>query len=410
MNYNIRSFFRHIDDFICILSSCNYDPDLIVLTETWLTDTNVDHANIEGYSVVHSIRQNANSGGVSIFYKKSLNIEKLDDFTVNNGAIETCSIKLRVEDSIIYCMGIYRPNTGTVTEFLQSLNSLFHKIQNLNKIKVILLGDFNINLILPNCHKVNLLCNFLRTYFFMPIVTNVTRYPANAISQPSLLDHVWINFVDCNYHSTVQLTDQTDHCPIIINVNLDFNREVLKKMCFRDHSISSISKLRHHLNLLEWNISGNDDVNEKMVFFAKTIDDLYNKYCPVKSKILNEKKMGKPWITPAIRNSIRTKSNIFKLYKRGIATRERNNQYKNLLYKTIRAAKRKYFHGYFQTNINNVKKSWDGIKKLMGNFDDRNGRCNRVFVLWADETIMCHIKSRHAVEEGSGVGRKVSPR
>ena len=146
VNYNIRSFFKHIDDFICIMNSCNYDPDIIVLTETWLTDKNVDHANIEGYRVTHCIRQNANSGGVSIFYKKFSNVEELDDFTVNNGAIETCSIKLRVEGSIIYCMGFYRPNTGTVTEFLQSLNILLHKIQNLNEIKVILLGDFNINL------------------------------------------------------------------------------------------------------------------------------------------------------------------------------------------------------------------------------------------------------------------------
>ena len=29
--------------------------------------------------------------------------------------------------------------------------------------------------------------------------------------------------------------------------------------------------------------------------------------------------------------------------------------------------------------------------------------------MWADETMMCHIKSRHVVEEGTGVGQKGSP-
>ena len=79
------------------------------------------------------------------------------------------------------------------------------------------------------------------------------------------------------------------------------------------------------------------------------------------------KNIDKPWISPAIRNSIRTKSNYFKLFKQGIISHERNNAYKRVLSKTIRAAKRNYFFNYFELNMNNVKKSWDGIRNLMGN-------------------------------------------
>ena len=367
INYNIRSFFKHIDDFICILNSCNYIPDVIVLTETWLTNDNKNAAIVEGYCAVHTIRENANSGGVSIFYKQVLNVEVLDKCVLSNISIETCSIKVIIKGNVFYFIGIYRPNQGNVADFIQYLNQVLNEISNINKNRVIILGDFNINLMLSGCNKVVSLSNFMRSHFFMPAVSNVTRFSPIEFEQPSLLDHVWLNFLNLKYHSTILLTDQTDHCPVITNIHIGLINENIIRIKFRDQSIHCINNFRYNLNLIEWQFSDDNDLNEKIIFFTETINNLYKKCFPLRTKVLNVKNIDKPWISPAIRNSIRTKSNYFKLFKQGIISHERNNAYKRVLSKTIRAAKRNYFFNYFKLNMNNVKKSWDGIRNLMGN-------------------------------------------
>ena len=65
-------------------------------------------------------------------------------------------------------------------------------------------------------------------------------------------------------------------------------------------------------------------------------------------KMVSTKHMNKPWITPAIKRSIETKSNYFKLYKRAIISREVNDNYKKLLYRIIRRSKNKYFFRLLQ--------------------------------------------------------------
>ena len=73
---------------------------------------------MEGYCAVHTIRENANSGGVSIFYKQVLNVEVLDKCVLSNISIETCSIKVIIKGNVFYFIGIYRPNQGNVTDFI----------------------------------------------------------------------------------------------------------------------------------------------------------------------------------------------------------------------------------------------------------------------------------------------------
>ena len=63
-------------------------------------------------------------------------------------------------------------------------------------------------------------------------------------------------------------------------------------------------------------------------------------------------------------NSIKTKSKYFKLYKQGLISKERNDRFNKTLNKVIRSAKRRYFFNYFETNIDNVEKTWAGIRKL----------------------------------------------
>ena len=65
-NYNIRSSNKNIDSFLSLLSSSKVFPDIVVLTETLLSES----VEIEGYKSFHSFRTERRSGGVSVFVRQ----------------------------------------------------------------------------------------------------------------------------------------------------------------------------------------------------------------------------------------------------------------------------------------------------------------------------------------------------
>ena len=63
LNFNIRSFQSNGVIFSAMLNSLPYLPKIIVMTETWNTDSNVDLCFLENYQVQHTYRNNIRGGG-----------------------------------------------------------------------------------------------------------------------------------------------------------------------------------------------------------------------------------------------------------------------------------------------------------------------------------------------------------
>ena len=72
------------------------------------------------------------------------------------------------------------------------------------------------------------------------------------------------------------------------------------------------------------------------------------------------KQLSKPWITSGIRAAIKVKN---KLYASGDEVRYK--QYRNKIYTLIRLSKRKYYNTFFENNMANMKKTWQGINELL---------------------------------------------
>ena len=56
LNQNIRSTNANFDAFVVMLEALWKYPDIIVLTETWVNDVNIDSFVLEGYTAYHTIR------------------------------------------------------------------------------------------------------------------------------------------------------------------------------------------------------------------------------------------------------------------------------------------------------------------------------------------------------------------
>lgn len=97
--------------------------------------------------------------------------------------------------------------------------------------------------------------------------------------------------------------------------------------------------------------------------FYKNYNSLINKFAPLrrptKTRIRN---ITKPWITYGLRISIKKKNQFLEQ-----GDHSNYKIYRNKIANLTRLSKKMYFHFYFQTNISNINKTWQGINMLISN-------------------------------------------
>ena len=95
--------------------------------------------------------------------------------------------------------------------------------------------------------------------------------------------------------------------------------------------------------------------------FYNQVNKFVNKHAPLKmiSKLV-AKTFTKPWISKGLRVSIKIKNALF------YSNHLKYKIYRNSIVTLTRASKRLYYHTYFSSNLSNMKKTWDGIRDLIG--------------------------------------------
>ena len=130
------------------------------------------------------------------------------------------------------------------------------------------------------------------------------------------------------------------------------------------------------LDLLEvdWNQTlqiNNNDPNFSFEIFYQKVNGIIDNHLPLKKISKKElKQQFKPWITRGIINAMKTRDQLFKKYinSKNENKEQIHNDYKrhrNIIVELIRLSKKNHYQSYFNDNLNNVKKTWDGIKSLI---------------------------------------------
>lgn len=142
---NIRSLRNKINDIEILVN--NYKADIIVLTETWINETEKPFYNFTNYISIYSCRKRQ-GGGLGLFIHDSFEFETIEKLeTENHGSI---TIKIDKLELIIFA--IYRPPSYNVNEFFDILDEKINSILVLNY-KCIILGDMNIDLLSNNVNS-----------------------------------------------------------------------------------------------------------------------------------------------------------------------------------------------------------------------------------------------------------------
>ena len=108
-------------------------------------------------------------------------------------------------------------------------------------------------------------------------------------------------------------------------------------------------------------IEADTDVDNNYMKFFQDINLFLDNHAPIKRCTKKESKFKlKPWINKKIKKMIRVHDNILRKLKRNRSENNLNlyRKFKNQVTVEIKSSKMHYFHDYFSTNSQNMKKLW----------------------------------------------------
>ena len=274
---------------------------------------------LTGYKAIHNYRKQKKGGGVSLFMKENIRYIDRDDLLHMNDYIECVFIELEKGEmglgSNAVIGVIYRPPGTEIKIFNEHLQGILQSINSENK-KCYLLGDYNINLLNIDKHTdTNEFLDMMYTHSLFPNITKPTRIYGKS---STLIDNIFSNDLlgPTQTLSGILETDIGDHYPVfhIVDMSL-YPKENLYQKC-RSVTDENTSKFIDALNSQDWtNILSCSDAQKAYTSFHVEFSRLYNACFPIKY-IKQGYKNRKPWLTKALKKSIKIKNCLFKRYKK----------------------------------------------------------------------------------------------
>ena len=191
---NILSVSYHIDDLNTFIMNCKNKPKVIGISECRIKTGRppLSNINMNNYSYEYTPTESS-KGGTLLYIDKNLRYRSRSDLTLyKSKEIESSFIEIiepKKKNTIVGC--IYKHPNVSVGEFTNDfLEPLLEKLS-FEKKEVILMGDFNINLLNCNIDKnTSDYVDILYSHAFFPRINSPTQI--TPISK-TLIDNIFYN-------------------------------------------------------------------------------------------------------------------------------------------------------------------------------------------------------------------------
>ena len=370
---NIRSCRKNFTNFLaCFYNVLTYFS-CVILTETWLTVESDSTFNIPGF-YSYSLYRDGVGGGIKLYLKNSIQSKLLSDLAFINGLFEMLTVELLFDRNKVVLTSVYHPPTSSVARNNEFIDSFVLHLKMLleRKIPVIVAGDVNINLLNP--YNYVYVDTFIYNMFelgFIPVVTLPTKFNiANAITRYSIIDHIYVSTELRNFRSFVIPVDITDHFPVGALLKLPFtftlSSHVIKSRPLNEAGKATFSLLLSniHLHILD------DNFNITYNSYLSKVLESYDISFPIVTKTIKVRQPA-PWMTPKLKQCVKKKSKLYKLYLKGRITKAEYSIYKNRLTALLRRVKKLYYSKLLYDASRDAAKFWSCLNNIL----DRN-TCN----------------------------------
>lgn len=307
LSLNIRSLNRNFSKLEVLVSEIGFMPDVILVSETWITESSVFIHKLEGYSFINKPCETGQIGGAGIFIKDKLNFDILHSTSLDAPKCEDIWIKIKFSPNKTLVIGsIYRHPNYHHNEFQDKLSSIIYSLSSSNQ-SFITGGDININL-LSDKESINSYKEEIYSNGCLQTVSSPTRVVENTRS--SILDHIYSNLPESKIRTETILYDISDHLPNLTVTNYfhtpKFKQERHRIRDYRKFDFDNfIIDLELALSQIELDDSPADD---SWNCFEHIFSTTLNNHAPFRMQSRKEAKHQlKPYITKAIRKSIKTK-------------------------------------------------------------------------------------------------------
>ena len=364
---------KNFEEFRDFIYKLDHEFSIISLTETWCLDDprNESLFKLNNYTSIHQARNSErNGGGTCIFIHNSLIFKKRTDLCINNNDIESLTIEIINKSNKNLIVNVtYRQPAGNFKVFEDSLKNII-SAKNHNRKPFYLTGDLNLNLLDYKTNtKVKSYLNLLYSHSFIPLINKPTRISKH---NATVIDHILTNtFINEDYLTGIVKTDISDHFPVFFLTKTKLNKTKQTNFVFK-RKITDVNLMNFNeaLKSVCWdNVLKHTDPDKAYNEFLETFLFHYETFFPKQKIQINPKNLASPWITKGILKSSKRKQKLYEKFLKRKSTRNEDN-YKNYkrLFESIKLrSKAKYYKDCLDKYQNNVKKTWDVIKEVIGN-------------------------------------------
>lgn len=349
--YDQRSFMR--ENTLRVLCSnvrglvCNWHHavsfdweqyDIVAFNEVW-NIKEFENLQVEGFEIKSiRLRVNGRGGGTVIFGKKQL-ITKTLLTPFIEGVVESTGIKI----GDINFINIYRPPSGSKDAFV---DSLMQYLDNLGGQKILIGGDFNLNVNGGNTW-INSICS---VYGLEAKISGITR-----VSSGSSIDNYLTNLDGLFKISHISIADHlaiTAH--IKLNVKNKKDKEVHYYREMQEHNWIEFNHLVHNLTVEE------GELEQKWSTLLDDIQKIVEKSFPLKQSKHKHFVMSR-----GLLKSRNKKNKLLKQYKQGIVSKEIYIRYNNIYRKLVKTEQLKAVANKLELAGADGKKKWKAIKETL---------------------------------------------
>ena len=348
---------------------------ILVFTETWLTKCKIDVYKFQDYSTVHLLRPidqhidfKVRGGGISIFVHNTIQYKHRADLDIILPYMECCFIEINFNNKKYLIAGMYRIPDTDINLFIEKFNEIIEPLKNSSE--VIVLGDFNINLLKDDVYKNSFeLC--LQSNYLIPTIVEPTRIATKTlqsgqqVTTKTLIDNILIK-PNIIHSSGLVESCITDHFPIYITIpEIKPDTGSNKVIKYRLITESSKRKFKHAISRYNTNNQQHSNAKEDFSNFIEHFNELYNKYFPILTRTITYKDETKPWINDILLNQMKIRDKLYKLAIRKRIDIQIYNKFRNIMTNRIKKAKAKYYEEEFKKTSLSIKKTWSTINSVI---------------------------------------------
>ena len=372
---NIASIEAHFDDLKTLLSCLDHSFDVIGISESKILENSdaIVNLNLEGY-FMEQTKTKTFFGGTQLFIQEKYK----DNYKLKNeycksvqGVAESVFIELNSEfrkNVVIGC--IYRHHSNLDSFHRLFFDDLLHEIDSNEKNKtVILMGDFNIDLLKIEDNNIAKFYDQLSSFGFRPLILQPTRITG---SSATLIDNIFTNNIETESIGGNLTTSISDHFSQFSFIDV-FGKIKIKKPHKYGRSYKNFNndEFQNELRNIDWDtLLNGKNSNDSLEIFYKTIEKLLDEMAPVKKLSKKEANLKmRPWITINILKDMNERDSILKQ-----CSKEKDVTVKETLFKLyqskrnkvisdIRNSKGDYYHNFF-LKINLILRRHGKVSKI----------------------------------------------